>query len=166
MRKLRRGTFKPLSQAPRCSGPRCCALSYHRVLLFHKIRGFLMSSHLWHSEPLSLGAPGWLPFEQECSSAVWLSAEHSWLGFLVMVIGWLEASSALPPHDWKVQGLVSSLCPTQTDPLVPAFWSCYQGFSQPTELTYPVSVPWNASGDLRGWGARAARSVGSCLFHI
>ena len=131
------------------------------VLLCCKIRGFLMSSHLWHSEPVSLGY-SWAKH----GSAVWPLVEHTWPGFLVMVTGWREASSALPTCGWKVQGLMSSLCPTQIGLLVPTSWSCHRGLGWPMELTYPGPCPleW-VSSDLCE-RERVARAVDSCLFHI
>ena len=151
MRTLGCGAFRQLAQAPGQPGPGLLC-----SVLCCKIGGFLMSHHLWQSEPVSLGY-SWAR-TRLCSLAIgrphlaWFSSNGDRL-----VWGQLD----LPPGGWKVQGLTPPLCPTQIGLLTSTSWSCHHGLSWLTELTCSGSCPleW-VSSDLSEQGCEGRQSCG------
>lgn len=88
-----------------------------------KIGGFLMSHHLWQSEP---GSPGYSwARTQLCSLAI--GRPHlAWFPSNGDRLAW-EPSRPSHSSGWKVQGLKLSLCPIQIGLLMPTSWSCHHG---------------------------------------
>ena len=151
MRKLRCGAFRQLTQAPGQSGP---GLLWS--VLSCRLGGFLMSHHLWQSEPVSLGY-SWAR-TQLCSLAI--GRPHlAWFSSSGDRLAWGQLG--LPPGGWKVQGLLPSLCPAQIGLLVPTSWPCHHGLGWPMELTWSGSCPleW-VSSDLCEQGCGGHQSCG------